>query len=432
MSNQLFRIEVTQAQQASWLGGIRIGKNPNINLILIIALVLAFGVVAFAIWGQVARKTRVSGVLLPVQGTFQLRANTAGVIKDQLVHEDDKVTYGQSLFVINTDITTNEGAIAVLLQTQMTQRRIMLESERATRVEQSNQKQSALQDRKLAINREVAQFKQEIDLANRRVELAQRTVERYQQMSQEGFVAAIQTQNKQEEHIDLMSRVENMQRSISALQREQQSVHAEILATKKQLSLDLLQLERVMSSLEQESSENQARKNIVITSPVTGIVSAIHLPKGSFIQAGQSVATLVQMDAKEMTPSAELQANLFASSKAVGFIKPGQKVWMRYAAYPYQKFGLAQGQVQSIGTTPIAQQDLPNGQGAALLIASQTQEPLYRIQVQLKEQVIKAYGESLYLKTGMTVDADIIHDKRAIWEWIFEPLIATQQKLKVL
>jgi membrane fusion protein len=105
---------------------------------------------------------------------------------------------------------------------------------------------------------------------------------------------------------------------------------------------------------------------------------------------------------------------------------------MRYGAYPYQKFGLAQGLVQHISTTPTAPQDLPNGQGAALQTAAQTQEPLYRIQVQLQEQSITAYGESLPLKPGMTLEADVVQEKRAVWEWFFEPVLAARQKVKVL
>jgi multidrug efflux pump subunit AcrA (membrane-fusion protein) len=141
---------------------------------------------------------------------------------------------------------------------------------------------------------------------------------------------------------------------------------------------------------------------------------------------------LVPLDAKAVKAGTELQANLYAPSRTAGFIKPGQAVWMRYGAYPYQKFVLAQGQVQSISATPTAPQDLPNGQGTALLAAAQTQEPLYRIQVKLKDQYITAYGESLPLKTGMTLDADVIQDKRAVWEWIFEPVLAARQKVKVL
>ena len=105
---------------------------------------------------------------------------------------------------------------------------------------------------------------------------------------------------------------------------------------------------------------------------------------------------------------------------------------MRYGAYPYQKFGLAQGQVLSISATPTAPQDLPNGQIAALQTAAQTQEPLYRIQVQLQDQSITAYGDKLPLKAGMTLEADVVQEKRAVWEWIFEPVLAARQKVKVL
>jgi membrane fusion protein len=132
----------------------------------------------------------------------------------------------------------------------------------------------------LAIDREVAQAKQEAALARRRVELAQKTLGRYQQMAQEGFVADIQAQNKQEELIDLQARVENTQRSTATLQREQQSLQSELQANQRQLSIDLAQLERTLASLEQESSENQARKTIVITAPQSGVVSTIHQPKG--------------------------------------------------------------------------------------------------------------------------------------------------------
>ena len=432
MSNPLFRPEVMQAQQASWLGGIRVGKNPGFTLIAGVALVLAGAMVAFAAWGQVARKARIPGVLMPLQGTVQLSANAAGVITDQLIKEGEQVTAGQSLFVLGTDRATTEGSAAVLLQAHMAQRRLTLESERTARLEQTRQRQTALQDRILAIDREIIQAKQEAALASRRVELAQKTLGRYQQMAQEGFVADIQAQNKQEEMIDLQARVENTQRSTATLQREQQSLQAELQANQRQLSVDLAQLERTLASLEQESSENQARKTIVITAPQSGVVSTIHQPKGSAIQAGQTVATLVPLDAKTIKTGTELQANLYAPSRTAGFIKPGQAVWMRYGAYPYQKFGLAQGQVQSISATPTAQQDLPNGQGTALMAAAQTQEPLYRIQVKLNEQYITAYGESLPLKPGMTLEADVVQDKRAVWEWFFEPVLAARQKVKVL
>ena len=99
-------------------------------------------------------------------------------------------------------------------------------------------------------------------------------------------------------------------------------------------------------------------------------------------------------------------------------------MWLRLAAYPYQKFGLAKGRVLKVSGTPIAPQDLPHGQGTALMASTQSNEPLYRIQVELVSQHVMAFGVAHPLRPGMTLEADVIHDVRGIWEWVFEPLLA--------
>jgi membrane fusion protein len=56
--------------------------------------------------------------------------------------------------------------------------------------------------------------------------------------------------------------------------------------------------------------------------------------------------------------------------------------------------------------------------------STQSNEPLYRIHVALASQHVVAFGQSHELRPGMTLEADIIHDVRGIWEWVFEPLLA--------
>jgi membrane fusion protein len=58
------------------------------------------------------------------------------------------------------------------------------------------------------------------------------------------------------------------------------------------------------------------------------------------------------------------------------------------------------------------------------MASTQSHEPLYRIQVALASQQVVAFGETHWLRPGMTLDADVVHDVRGIWEWIFEPLLA--------
>ena len=428
MNTSLFRAQVTQAQQASWLGGIHLAHNPRFSLIATVALTLAGALLAFGAWGTVARKVRVPGILMPHTGTLELTSAMAGALLEQRVQEGEWVQQGQVLFVINTDKTSALGSTSALLASHLAQRRSTLLAERSTRLVQHQARETHLTHRIRSLSLETAQAVQEQVLASRRVGLADKTWRKYEQMATEGFVSDIQAQNKQEELIDLQSRLETTQRSGVALSREHQAAQAELRNLHQQLSIDLLQLDRSVATLDQETAENKSRQTSSVLAPQAGQVSTLHLPLGAMVQAGQTIASLVPQTPDQA--QAPLMAALFAPTRTAGFIQPGQAVWLRLAAYPYQKFGLAQGHVVKVSGTPIAAQDLPHGQGTALLASTQSNEPLYRIQVALASQQITAFGASHPLRPGMSLEADVIHDVRGIWEWIFEPLLAIHARQK--
>lgn len=427
MRTPLFRSQVTQAKQASWLGGIHLAHNPRLSLMAGVALALASALVAFGAWGKVARKVRVPGILMAQQGTLELSAPASGVLLAQRVQEGEWVAQGQTLFVLNTDKATLEGNASALLASHMAQRRSTLLAERASRQAQHSQRTLHMTERIRSLSLEFEQATQEQALAKRRVELAHKTWRRFEQMAAEGFVSEIQAQNKQEELIDLQSRLENSQRNGAALTREHSAAQAELSSLQKQLTIDLFQVDRSLASLDQELAENQLRKTSSVLAPQSGQISTLHLPLGAVVQAGQTIASMVPQ-AEQQAPNRQLEAPLiaalFAPTRTAGFIQPGQEVWLRLAAYPYQKFGLAKGHVVKISGTPIAPQDLPHGQGTALLASTQSNEPLYRIQVALASQHVLAFGETHLLRPGMTLEADVIQDVRGIWEWLFEPLLA--------
>ena len=59
--------------------------------------------------------------------------------------------------------------------------------------------------------------------------------------------------------------------------------------------------------------------------------------------------------------------------------------------------------------------------------AAQT-EPLYRVTVSLAKQAIIAYGQAEPLRPGMALEADVLGEKRRLFEWIFEPLYSLKGK----
>ena len=422
----LFREEALQAQSASFLGTIRIAHRPSQWAAMGIAVLVALGLVAFAAWAEVARKAHVPGLLVPHQGTLPLSAPSAGVVTERRVQEGEFVRVGQVLFVMTTDRRAEQGDTAVLVAKTLQQREQSLHTERTLRESQARQRQQALADRQRALSLEVDQAQSEAALAQRRVALAERSVERFRQLAREGFVSDVQTQGKQEELLDLQTRAQAAQRNTLSLQRELQALQAERAATATQLQTDLAQADRALASVAQERTENEARRSQVIVAPQSGVVTAVHASLGASMQPGQSLATLVPQASPQ--EAAQLEAELYAPSRTAGFVQAGQEVFLRYAAYPYQKFGMARGTVARVSRTPVNPQDLPMGQQQALMSAAQSNEPMYRIKVTLTQQAVHAYGQALPLKPGMTLEADVVQDHRTLWEWMFEPLLALRHR----
>jgi membrane fusion protein len=129
------------------------------------------------------------------------------------------------------------------------------------------------------------------------------------------------------------------------------------------------------------------------------------------VSAGTTLATIIPQ-------GAPLEAHLYAPSRSIGFVRPGQDVLLRYPAYPHQKFGSHRGRIASISRNA-----MPPGE-LGFAPADGSREPLYRIKVELDSQSIDAYGRPEPLKAGMQVEADILLDRRRLIEWIFEPLLS--------
>ncbi len=100
---KLFRPEVHAAQAAQWLGSVRLHRPLSYTLVTGAALAMALALIAFAAWGEVNRKARLSGLLVPSQGSLNITAQQAGVLIELPIAEGQSVKAGEVLLVLNTE-----------------------------------------------------------------------------------------------------------------------------------------------------------------------------------------------------------------------------------------------------------------------------------------------------------------------------------------
>jgi len=111
-------------------------------------------------------------------------------------------------------------------------------------------------------------------------------------------------------------------------------------------------------------------------------------------------------------------------SRAVGFVEPGDAVRLRYPSFPYQKFGHHGGKVLRISRSALS-----SGELGTLVGKGNAGEPYYRIVVALDRPTVRAFGREEALKPGMLLEADILGERRRLWEWAIEPLYALSGSL---
>ncbi len=413
------------------MGAIRLSQPASNWLVAAAALGISGCLVGFIAFGSFNKKARVTGITTPVGGTLSITASSTGTLVRQLVAEGAEVKTGQPLFELSTERHGAGGDVSALLAHQLAIQQQTLEAERRTRITQDSEKRHAVDARLLNLDAEQSQLAQEIALAQRRQELGQQSLKKFELLETSGFVSMAQAQQKQEELLDLSARLEALNRTKVQLSATRIGLQAERQASESDLAAALAQLDRAQASLRQEMVQDQDRWTTLITAPQNGMLTTLTNQTGQAVAAGQVLATLVPQRAAAAETQPELEVHLYAPSRTAGFVAVGQTVYIRYQAYPYQKFGLYQGRVVDVSKTPFAPNELPTNLASTILSNAQQNilgfngnEALYRIKVKPLQQAVQIYGKVQALKPGMTLEADVLQERRKIWEWIIEPVLA--------
>ena len=421
--HDLFRREALEAKSNAFLGTTVLGPPFSFSAWAAISAALAAALIAFLIFGEYTKRTRVVGITAPESGVIKLMAPQPGIVIERNVKEGQSVKAGDVLFVLSAErMTASVNGIAGAQTAMLDQLRLRRESLRdeLTRQRTLVEQQSAQMARRLADLRvEAKQSQHEIATLQARTASSETQTRRLEDLARQGFMSELAVQQKREDALDQQARLQALQRNRFALEREAASLAADLRQLPLRGEQQAAEIGRSIASIEQELASTDANRQIVVTAPQDGAVTAILADKGQMV-GNQPLLTLLPAEGA-------LEVHLFAPSKAVGFVEPGQSVRVRYAAYPYQKFGQHEGSVTHVSRSPLAGNELPTH--LAALAQQASAEGLYKITVTLARASVVAYGKQQPLTAGMQLEADVLQETRALIEWVFEPLVSLSGKL---
>jgi|GEM_PF-1109012 len=134
-----------------------------------------------------------------------------------------------------------------------------------------------------------------------------------------------------------------------------------------------------------------------VRAPIDGTaIGFTGLHAGLFLPTEQSIG--------EISPNAELQADVYLSPRDVGFVKTGQTTKLQIDAFPYTEWGMITGRVRSI-----SQDFVQLGQQIA-----------FKAVIDLDTTQLKsATGTSVDLRRGMTIRARFVLQRRTLFNVLF-------------
>lgn len=411
----LFRLEALQAQSAAGLGRVLLARPLSVAWMTAGAALALVAVLAFLVLAQTTRRATVPGVLVPDLGVIRIVPPLPGRVLERRVAEGQAVRAGDVLMVLAQERPTPDPRTREQLARSLADRARSLRESAQQQQALLAQQQTALGRRLQALDAELAQAEAERALQRQRLVLAQESLARTESLSGAQFVSPAQVQARREELLAVQAAAQALQRQQSALQRERAELEGELRALPLRAQGSAGGIERDLAALSREAAELDAAPQFVLRAPQDATVTSLPAEVGQSVSTAAAVVALVPA-------GAVLQAQLFAPSRAVGFVRPGQTVLLRYEAFPYQKHGQRPGRVLSVSRTPLAPSEL-----AALALGAggspqRGDEPLFRITVALEEPPAGAALPPLPLVAGLRLDADVVLDRRRLIEWLFEPL----------
>jgi HlyD family secretion protein len=421
-------------------------RLPRVVLYLVLGLFAIL--LAWSVFGKLDIVASAEGKLVPQTYVKIVQPADAGIVQDILVKEGERVSAGQVLMRMDAkDAMADQKTVQTELTMRSLQlRRIDAELGSHPLVKQAGdpddlfrQVQAQYDDRRRAYTdalsgAEEALHKAERDDDSGKEQLAKlrevtpmlkEQADSYRDMGKEGYVPQLQVRDKEREYLEKSRDLKGQEATLASLDAAVAGARKQVAELTSKYRSDL-QNERIDAEGQYRKAEQEMVKQVHKTgllelkAPQSGIVKdlATHTA-GTVVSPGTVLLSLVP-------ENESLVAEVMVKNDDVGFVYPHQKVKIKLAAYPFQQYGMVDGEVTNVGADANDdQQEQQRRQFAQNSNSDKAPPTIYKAIVALDAQQLTVEKSQFKLVPGMQVTAEINQGKRTVLEYILSPLEKT-------
>ncbi|MGN6820702.1 MAG: HlyD family secretion protein [Sphingomonas sp.] len=402
MTEALFRQEVIEEGRQRLAGTVMVAAPPSARIYTIIISTVAVCLLLALTFGSYASTASVRGVVAYDNGVARVYPRTAGEVREIYVRPGQHVSAGQQL--LRLSLAQGERGLSAQLDELDKQ---ITEIDRQLSLATASEKSSsgAISEQRSVMTQTITSLQRQQVIAEAQVKLAQSAVDRNVRLAKQGAGTQRQVEDARADLLAKRGEAEVLgERIITA-----RGTVADLTAKLSQGGLDAgkarSQLLAQRAALANQRDEIQRSDNIVLTAPVDGEVGDLTVEIGRHVTADQSVVSV-------LPKASSMEVWLYAPSRAIGFAKPGQRVRLRFDAFPFEKYGSGGGVVREI--SPVAVDP------ATVDPSLEIKEPVFRVRVALTSTIPAAQAT---VRPGMSLSADLVLARRPLWALLFGPLV---------
>jgi multidrug efflux pump subunit AcrA (membrane-fusion protein) len=347
--------------------------------------------------------------LVPRDGADPVRALKEGVVSAVRVHEGDVVERGAVLMLLRSAPLSDRSSELRTLEAQRRtdQERLRIAaSQYDTRVRADQAEGQRLQARITFLEQLIASKQHRLTQTRELADSALAGVKSGSVARLDATRLDIEASTLAEDIQVATNDLAETRGAVARLARDGEARDLEYRETRRVLE-DNIETAGIRIGALQGDLVNLTTEGLVVAAPCAGTVLRLRVAApGAVVSEGEVLSELA-------CAGHRLEAEFSLPQSGVPMVRPGQRVRLRFDAFPYQRYGVQVGTVRWLGPAGVVPSDTT----------------AFRALIDLGADSIRVRGQPRPLLAGMGGRADVVVGRRSLMSYAFEPIRALKENL---
>lgn len=411
----MFRREAIERRNIKWRGSAILLRGTPPWLIAIASTFFLLVFLTFVTVGTYTRRVNVSGEITTWPRAVNIYSGVQGFVVERFVTEGQLIKKGAPIYQIDVSKNTHTGVVDDNQRKEIKNQLIRVSNIIANLEENKKTTLQTLEKQQEQYRHALNRSAEILRRAEEGLHIMKKNMDNYRHYYQsKGLI------NK-DQLISQVALYYQHQNSLLGLSAQHEQNRLQIISLESQIQTQAAEFDNRIHEmalkgheLQKELINTDVSDEIIVRALSEGKIDSLSVTVGQMVNPGDSLLQIMPGKVNYY------YLVTWVPNDAMPYIAVGDKVNVRYEAFPAEKFGQFSANVTLISKTPASSQEMLTYPGAPKNTQG-TSIPYYKIIVKPEKTIITYDGKKLPLENGMKAEVTLFLENRKIYQWMFSP-----------